>query len=314
MLLTLSLVAALSQHTSAHGIVSKIVAGTKTYQGYDPNFQYMPTPPAVIGWAAPQTQDRGPVDGNKLDSPDIICQRGATNAKISAEVAAGGMVSLQWTEWPESHKGLMLDYLADCGGDCSTVDKTALKTPARYADDDMIKNNNAWTVQIPASIKAGNYVLRHETIALHQAQGVGGAQSYPQCFNLKVTGGGSDTPEGVVGTALYMATDPGIMFNIYQPYKAFSDYLVPGPPLYSGAASAGAMPAATGTSAAAASSTGATKPDASKGTATSSARDGAITDNAKGIISTPADAYKNAKRMHARDLIAALLSNMDDQE
>lgn len=106
----------------------------------------------------------------------------------------------------------MLDYLADCGADCSTVDKTQLKwfkidgvgmtdvskvgkqatptsrsnnkfqNPANFADDDMIANNNTWTVQIPASIKAGNYVLRHETIALHQAQGVGGAQNYPYVF------------------------------------------------------------------------------------------------------------------------------------
>ena len=43
----------------------------------------------------------------------------------------------------------------------------------------MIKNNNTWSVTIPMGIKAGNYVLRHETIALHQAQAVGGAQNYP---------------------------------------------------------------------------------------------------------------------------------------
>jgi hypothetical protein len=122
----LSFVTALSCHASAHGIVTKIVAGTSTYQGYDPNFQYMPTPPAVIGWTAPQTQDRGPVDGTNLQNPDVICQRGATNAKLSAEVAAGDTVSLQWTAWPESHKGPMLDYLADCGGDCTTVDKSTL--------------------------------------------------------------------------------------------------------------------------------------------------------------------------------------------
>jgi cellulase len=48
-----------------------------------------------------------------------------------------------------------------------------------YADDQMIANNNTWSVKIPSSIKPGNYVLRHETIALHQAQSVGGAQNYP---------------------------------------------------------------------------------------------------------------------------------------
>jgi cellulase len=125
--ITFALLGALTQNTAAHGIVTGIIIGTKTYQGYDPNFQYMPTPPAVIGWTAPQTQDRGPVDANNYANPDIICQRGATNAKISAEVAAGDKVSLKWTEWPSSHHGPMLDYLADCGADCSTVDKTKLK-------------------------------------------------------------------------------------------------------------------------------------------------------------------------------------------
>lgn len=79
----------------------------------------------------------------------------------------------------------------------------------------MISNNNTWGVKIPSSIKAGNYVLRHETIALHQAQGVGGAQLYPQCVNLMITGGGSDAPDGVLGTELYKSNDPGIQFNIY---------------------------------------------------------------------------------------------------
>jgi lytic cellulose monooxygenase (C1-hydroxylating) len=68
------------------------------------------------------------VDGTKLNDPDIICQRNGTPATTSAEVAAGDMVSLQWTEWPSSHHGPMLDYLAACDdADCSTVDKTQLQ-------------------------------------------------------------------------------------------------------------------------------------------------------------------------------------------
>jgi lytic cellulose monooxygenase (C1-hydroxylating) len=119
--------ATLGYQVAAHGIVTKIVAGTKTYQGYSPDFQYMATPPAVIGWTAPLTQDRGFVPSSSLQDPDIICHKGATNAKLSAPIAAGDSVSLQWTEWPTSHHGPMIDYLADCGGDCSTVDKTTLK-------------------------------------------------------------------------------------------------------------------------------------------------------------------------------------------
>jgi len=109
----------------------------------------------------------------------------------------------------------------------------------------MIANNNTWSVKVPSSIKAGNYVLRHETIALHQAQGVGGAQLYPQCANLIITGGGSDTSDGVLGTELYKWNDPGILFNIYQTFTSTAAYTVPGPALYSGAVTGSAAPMAT---------------------------------------------------------------------
>lgn len=248
-----TILAALAAKAAAHGLVTKIMIGTATYQGYDPNFQYQPTPPAVIGWSSPESQDRGPVPGNALGDPDIICARGATPGAISAPVAAGDSVSLQWTPWPDSHHGPVLDYLAPFSGDPSTIDKTALKffkidgvgmtstvgSPPNFADDDMIKNNNTWTVKIPSDIAPGNYVLRHETIALHQAGSAGGSQPYPQCINLQVTGSGTATPEGVAGTELYKETDPGILFNIYTTFTATDQYPVPGPTLYSGASAGG---------------------------------------------------------------------------
>ena len=43
----------------------------------------------------------------------------------------------------------------------------------------MIKADNTWTVTIPSNVKPGNYVLRHETIALHEAGTEGKAQLYP---------------------------------------------------------------------------------------------------------------------------------------
>lgn len=84
---------------------------------------------------------------------------------------------------------------------------------------------------IPESIAPGNYVLRHEIIALHSAGEPNGAQNYPQCINLEVSGSGSDKPEGVPGTELYTADDEGITFNIYQ---AMDSYPIPGPALYEG--------------------------------------------------------------------------------
>jgi cellulase len=74
----------------------------------------------------------------------------------------------------------------------------------------MIQNGNVWKVKIPSALKAGNYVLRHETIALHEGDRSGKAQNYPQCINIVVSGGGSDAPEGVLGMQLYQKDGPGV--------------------------------------------------------------------------------------------------------
>jgi cellulase len=122
------------------------------------------------------------------------------------------------------------------------IDDTTV--PGTWADDQLIANNNTWAVTIPSDIAPGHYVLRHEIIALHSAGETNGAQNYPQCFNLEVTGSGTATPAGTLGTALYTADEAGILVNIYQ---TLASYLVPGPALYSGAANSSepAVPVAT---------------------------------------------------------------------
>ena len=139
-------------------------------------------------------------------------------------------------------QGPVLDYLAPCNGDCQNVNKSSLEffkidgkglidgssPPGFWADDELIANGNGWLVQIPEDIKPGNYVLRHEIIALHEGFNQNGAQLYPQCFNLQITGSGTVEPEGTPATELYSPTDPGILVDIYNP---LSTYVVPGPTL-----------------------------------------------------------------------------------
>ncbi|KAK6957363.1 hypothetical protein Daesc_000147 [Daldinia eschscholtzii] len=264
---------------SAHGHVIKVTIDGKSYQGFDPTSAPYGPQPDSITWSN-GAKDNGFVLSSALQDPDIICHLDATNAALSAPVNAGGDVSITWNQWPDSHKGPVIDYLADCGGDCSTVDKTTLKwfkiaeagqlelgagsgQTGKWADDLLIEDNLTWKVTIPSSIKPGNYVLRHELIALHEGGSEGKAQMYPQCINLKISGSGTQSPEGVVGTQLYTATDPGILHNIYNDEKLSSvaDYKIPGPALVkfdgssssssnSGAGSSSAAPAPTTTSAA----------------------------------------------------------------
>ncbi|RKU49290.1 hypothetical protein DL546_009783 [Coniochaeta pulveracea] len=231
----------------AHGHVNDIIVDGVQWPSYNPLvFPYMSNPPKVVGWTTDQTDD-GFIAPSAFTSSDIICHKNASNAGGHAIVAAGDKVFIQWSTWPVSHRGPVIDYLASCGSDgCETVDKTTLKffkidetglidgssAPGTWASDQLIANNNSWMVEIPPAIKPGYYVLRHEIIALHDAAYDDGAQAYPQCFNLEVTGGGNDSPDGVLGTSLYDASDPGVLINIYTPLSA---YTIPGPALYTGA-------------------------------------------------------------------------------
>lgn len=226
-----------------------------SYPGYTIDFAYRDNPPPVVGWSVPQNKDTGFVNPANFSNPNVICDVGATPAQKYVTVAAGATVELQWTKWPESHHGPVIDYLANCNGECTTVEKTKLlfnkideqglvsytSQPGSWASDKLIAANNSWTVTVPKSVAPGNYVLRHEIIALHSAGEADGAQNYPQCINLKVTGSGTDKlASGTRGTELYTPTDPGILVNIYQELI----YTIPGPKLYSGA-EPGTAPTAT---------------------------------------------------------------------
>lgn len=230
---------------AAHGHVSQIVVNGVYYRNYLPNVDfYNPSQaPDVIGWSA-LNQDNGFVEPNNYGTADIICHKGAKPGKGHATVAAGDKINLVWDpEWPSSHVGPVIDYLADCNGPCESVDPASLRffkigqsghTGTEWAAETLIKNGNSWLIQIPPTLKAGNYVLRHEIIALHGGPNPNGAQSYPQCMNIRVTGGGSLSPAGIPGTSLYKATDPGILFNTYASPVV---YPLPGPALPAGIAS-----------------------------------------------------------------------------
>lgn len=223
----------LAHRATAHGYVQSISTSGSTYPGANPHSD-APT----AGWPA-ANQDNG--FASSLTTSDIICHNAAVPGSESISVAAGSTVTLTWDTWPESHHGPVLDYLAPCGGDvCSAVAKEGLRftkiaerglvsgsNPGVWGSDELIAAGNSWEVTIPASLAPGGYVLRHEIIALHSAGNVGGAQAYPQCVNLLVTGGGSNgLSGGTPGTGLYTDSDPGILVNIYQ---ELDGYDIPGP-------------------------------------------------------------------------------------
>ncbi|KAF8459894.1 glycosyl hydrolase family 61-domain-containing protein, partial [Kalaharituber pfeilii] len=232
---------------SAHGIVSDLKIGGEFYGGYNP-FQdpYMKPAPQRIVRPFPYAGN-GPVED--LLSADIVCNKGAQSAPapVSATVAAGSDITFFWTAWPESHRGPTMTYLAPCNGPCSEVtaaqdlewfkiDHAGLLDDGTFISDKIIADNSTYTVTLPSDIAAGEYMIRHELLALHNAGNMNGAQFYPMCANLVITGGGSAKPTGVKFPGAYQPTDTGILVSIYG---TLSTYTIPGPAVYvSGGSSA----------------------------------------------------------------------------
>ena len=204
----------------------------------------------MIGWVVPHYGDHAFISPHEYGDPNIICHADAFPAPFHAPVAPGDTIELQWTPWDISHVGPIMDYLANCHGPCENATKADLRffkidekglVPGpgqpnginRMASDDLRAAGSKWEVKIPSGIKPGFYVLRHEMMALHFAENPDGAQNYPNCINLEITGSGTLDPPGIPAVSMYHPTDPGVSIDIKT---SLTTYQIPGPPLFDGSA------------------------------------------------------------------------------
>ncbi|KAK4445314.1 glycosyl hydrolase family 61-domain-containing protein [Podospora aff. communis PSN243] len=228
--LTASAILALASHVLGHGYVWRITADNTVYPGWDVYIDpYMSPKPARIAFGGGGVNPIFNVDG-----PELACNVRPTAPGAIAEVRAGSTITFHWSRWLYSHKGPITAWLAPYEGDVAgvnvnkleffkiaedTVDEAGVWANVRMMDE----TNMTWTATIPADVKAGTYVLRHELMALHFAVSTTpgfewspiGPQFYMACFNFKVTGDGTATPKGVTFPGGYsLEKDPGLTFNL----------------------------------------------------------------------------------------------------
>ncbi|KAF3915765.1 Endoglucanase-4 [Dactylellina cionopaga] len=214
---------------SAHGYVRDWLMDGKTYitllPAGDPNYT---APVQGIG--------RALLNGNYplLDplSNSMTCNVGAYPAPKYANVTAGSNVTAHWTSWP--HVGPIYTYMAACpnGKNCSDfygwekaawfkIEETgqipyvADWNPSGYAwaTQKMYDAGMKWTFQIPKCLKNGPYLIRHETMAVQDSNKLGGAQFYPNCAQVWVSGGtGKLSPKLVKLPGDIQPTDPSVYF------------------------------------------------------------------------------------------------------
>ncbi|KAF7304393.1 hypothetical protein HMN09_00841400 [Mycena chlorophos] len=260
---------------AAHGFVHIVWDNTKTYVGNIP--QAEPTPSIVR-----QIDTVDPVKG--ANNTFLNCGQDAQLAESVATVNPGDEMRFLWqggdlSTWPHNIGPLMW-YMTECPGNCtsynsSTAEWFKISQLGRIPNDpngDWYQNNiyiqaNVTTnVTLPSNIAPGNYLVRHEIIALHLATSLGGAEFYPSCTQIRVAGSGTGKPtqeELVTFPGAYSDTDPGILvpdvFDLPPP-----PYTFPGPPV-AAFVTQGAGATGTGTAARAGPTTTATSPGGGAG-------------------------------------------------
>ncbi|KAI8820077.1 glycosyl hydrolase family 61-domain-containing protein [Fimicolochytrium jonesii] len=241
-LATLATLSTLVIGAHAHGLVTEATINGITYPAWDPyrDPYTQPNPQRIFR----KTPGNGPVD---MLSADIQCNgnagSGSDPAPLVAPATAGSSISLKWTAWPSSHKGPVLTYMARCPatgcagykpGDAAVwfkVHEEGKSASGTWASEPLESGATPYTFTIPKQLQDGEYIVRHEIAALHSAFSFPGIQFYPNCFQIKLSGGGSATgpSEKVAFPGAYTPTTPGVVFDIYQNKGA---YPIPGPAVW----------------------------------------------------------------------------------
>lgn len=221
---------ALPALVSAHGFVSQVTIDGKAYKGLSP---YVGGGKSVIR----QISGVEPVKGTW--NPDLACGLKSKPASESAKASPGSTVSFKWSgggnsNWPHEY-GPLITYMADCNGPCEQFNAANAKwfkihqvgktNGNNWAQKDLMSGAPA-TVKIPSDLASGNYLIRHEIIALHIAENSGGAEFYPSCTQLKVEGNGWAKPDKTISLpGAYKENDKGLLIHVWT---AKGDYIYPG--------------------------------------------------------------------------------------
>ncbi|KAI0710963.1 glycosyl hydrolase family 61-domain-containing protein [Earliella scabrosa] len=221
-----------------HGYLRSVAIDGKTYQGNVPNNPSVDSPIRLIN-------DVDPVKGT--NNPNLVCGQNAQNAALVVPANPGSKVTFAWANggggnWPHN-TGPMLTYMASCEG--TTCDKYDASGAKWFKIDEAGKKSDGsgwvqadlmsggtYSVTLPDDIEPGDYLIRHEIIALQIALSLGGAEFYPSCTQVRVGGNGNGTPNDTVSfPGAYKDSDPGIFTpDVYNP--GFT-YVFPGPAIAS---------------------------------------------------------------------------------
>ncbi|KAM0198443.1 hypothetical protein ACHAPI_003966 [Fusarium lateritium] len=208
-------VMALAQSVSAHYIFQQLTVGSTKY----PVFQYIR-------------------QNSNYNSP-VTGASGANTQTVS--VKAGDSITFT-LDTAVYHQGPISVYMSKAPGSAASYDGSGnwfkIKDfgPTFSGGTSTWPMNLSYTFNLPVCVANGEYLLRIQSMAIHNPWPAGIPQArdqsfYISCAQINLSGGGSTTPSNQVKIpGAIKETDPGYTANIYS---NFNSYTVPGPAVFS---------------------------------------------------------------------------------
>lgn len=214
---SVAVAAALASHSvSGHYIFQSLQAGTASGTPYE--------------FVRQNTNMNSPV--LDLDSDDMRCNvGGATGGSTQTLTLKAGDEFTFTLDQAVYHQGPVSLYMSKATGAVGEYDgsgdwfKIKDWAPDFSSGQAVWTMSDAYTYNIPTCIPDGEYLLRIQSLAIHNPGST--PQWYIECGQVLVQGGGTATPSPLVKIpGAFKTTDPGYTANIYSD---FHEYIVPGP-------------------------------------------------------------------------------------
>ncbi|KAL2202486.1 hypothetical protein CC79DRAFT_1372655 [Sarocladium strictum] len=218
---SLALALSLANSVSGHYIFQQLSVGSTKY----PVFQYI----------RKNSNYNSPV--TDLASNDLRCNEGATGAGTdTVAVKAGDSITFT-LDTAVYHQGPISVYMSKAPGSASSYDGSGAWFKIKDMGPTFSGGSSSWPmtltyqVTLPVCIPNGEYLLRIQSLAIHNPYPAALPQFYISCAQISLNGGGSVTPGNTVSIpGAFKNTDPGYTANIYS---NFNSYTIPGPPVFS---------------------------------------------------------------------------------
>jgi len=229
-------------------IASLAISGTSAHYIFQ-QFTYGGTKYPVYQYIRENSNYNSPV--TDLTSNDLRCNVGASGSSTQTINVKAGDPFTFTLDTPVYHQGPVSLYMSKAPGSASSYDGSGNWFKIKdWSVTDFSKSGGEWnmagsyTYNIPSCIPDGDYLLRIQSLAIHNPWPAGIPQFYIECAQISVTGGGSASPSPTCQIPrCFKDTDPGYTVNIYS---NFNNYTVPGPAVWScGSSGGGSSPPAS---------------------------------------------------------------------